>query len=143
AQDAVLPHGVAVECRVNGEDPDRDFAPSAGVLETFDLPGGPFTRVDTHAATGYVIGPHYDSLIAKVIVWAPDREQALNRMDRALAEFAVGGRGVQTTIPFLRRVIADPEFRKATHSTALVERVQATATAAASNRNSKKRSAGT
>ncbi len=62
AQDAVLPHGVAVECRVNSEDPDRDFAPPAGVLETFDLPGGPFTRVDTHAATGYVIGPHYDSL---------------------------------------------------------------------------------
>jgi acetyl-CoA carboxylase biotin carboxylase subunit len=124
-QDRVTPKGVAIECRVNCEDPERDFVPTSGVLETFEPPGGPFTRVDTHATAGYLIGPHYDSLIAKVVTWAPDREQALNRMDRALAEFAVGGRGVRTTIPFLRRVIADPEFRKATHSTVLVDRIQA------------------
>jgi acetyl-CoA carboxylase biotin carboxylase subunit len=124
-QDVVL-RGVAVECRVNGEDPDRDFVPTAGTLDRFDPPGGPFTRVDTHAFAGYALGPHYDSLLAKVIVWAPDRAQALDRMDRALAEFAVSGRGVRTTIPFLRQVIADAEFRKATHSTALVDRIQAT-----------------
>jgi acetyl-CoA carboxylase biotin carboxylase subunit len=118
--------GVAIECRVNGEDPDRDFVPTAGTLDRFDPPGGPFTRVDTHAFTGYVLGPHYDSLLAKVIVWAPDREQALNRMHRALAEFDVAGRGVATTIPFLQRVLADPEFRKAAHCTALVPRMQAT-----------------
>jgi acetyl-CoA carboxylase biotin carboxylase subunit len=117
--------GVAVECRVNGEDPQRDFVPTAGVLERFDPPGGPFTRVDTHAYTGYVLSPHYDSMVAKVIVWAPDREQALNRMDRALTEFAVEGPGVKTTVPFLRLVLADQEFRKAAHSTGLVDRVQA------------------
>jgi acetyl-CoA carboxylase biotin carboxylase subunit len=123
-QDITL-RGVAVECRVNGEDPARGFVPTAGTLDRFEPPGGPFTRVDTHAFAGYIIGPHYDSLIAKVIVWAPDREQALNRMDRALAEFEVAGRGVMTTIPFLQRVIADPGFRKATHSTVLVDRMQA------------------
>jgi acetyl-CoA carboxylase biotin carboxylase subunit len=126
-QDHVTVNGVAIECRVNGEDPDRDFIPTSGVLETFTPPGGPFTRVDTHATAGYLIGPHYDSLIAKVVTWAPDRDQALNRMDRALAEFTVSGRGVRTTIPFLRRVIAEPEFRKAMHSTVLVDRVQAAA----------------
>lgn len=114
--------GVAVECRVNGEDPDRDFVPTAGILERFNPPGGPFTRVDTHAFAGYELSPHYDSMVAKVIVWAPDREQALNRMDRALQEFEVDGPGVMTTIPFLRQVLVDPEFRKAMHSTGLVER---------------------
>jgi acetyl-CoA carboxylase, biotin carboxylase subunit len=123
-QDIVL-RGVAVECRVNCEDPERDFAPTAGPLDRFEFPGGPFTRIDTHAYAGYIVGPHYDSLIAKVIVWAPDREQALNRMDRVLAEFEVSGRGVKTTIPFLQRVIADPEFRKAAHSTVLVDQMQA------------------
>lgn len=123
-QDDIAPHGVAVECRVNGEDPDRDFVPTAGTLHDFTPPGGPFTRVDTHAYAGYPLNPHYDPLLAKVVVWAPDREQALNRMDRALAEFAVAGRGVTTTIPFLRRVLADSEFRKAAHSTVLVDRMR-------------------
>jgi acetyl-CoA carboxylase biotin carboxylase subunit len=122
-QDTVVPRGVAMECRVNSEDPERNFIPTAGTLDVFESPGGPFTRIDTHARAGYRVGPDYDSLIAKVIVWAPDREQALNRMDRVLSEFQVSGRGVQTTIPFLRRVIADPEFRKASHSTALINRI--------------------
>jgi acetyl-CoA carboxylase, biotin carboxylase subunit len=126
AQRDGVPRGVAVECRVNGEDPDRDFVPTVGTLDQFEPPGGPFTRVDTHAFAGYALGPHYDSLLAKVIVWAPDRARALDRMDRALAEFAVSGRGVRTTIPFLRQVLADAEFRKATHNTALVDRIQAT-----------------
>jgi acetyl-CoA carboxylase biotin carboxylase subunit len=124
-QDDIQLRGVAVECRINGEDPDRDFVPTAGVLTRFDPPGGPFTRVDTHAFSGYVLSPHYDSMVAKVIVWAPDREQALNRMDRALKEFIVDGPGVKTTTSFLQRVLADPEFRKAAHSTGLVDRVQA------------------
>lgn len=114
--------GVAVECRINGEDPDRDFVPTAGVLERFVPPGGAFTRVDTHAYAGYELSPHYDSMIAKVIAWAPDRERALDRMDRALREFDVDGPGITTTIPFLRRVLVDPEFRKAAHSTDLVQR---------------------
>lgn len=125
AQCDVVQRGVAVECRVNGEDPDRDFLPAAGTLDRFEPPGGPFTRVDTHAYAGYVMSPHYDSLIAKVITWAPDRDQALNRMDRALAEFDVAGSGVKTTIGFLRLVIADLDFRKATHSTVLVDQIQA------------------
>jgi acetyl-CoA carboxylase biotin carboxylase subunit len=123
-QDVTLT-GVAIECRVNGEDPARDFVPAPGTLDRFDVPGGPFTRVDTHAFAGYVLAPHYDSLLAKVVVWAPDREQAINRMDRALAEFDIAGGGVATTIPFLRQVMAEPEFRKAEHDTALVERMRA------------------
>ncbi|WP_328603367.1 acetyl-CoA carboxylase biotin carboxylase subunit [Amycolatopsis sp. NBC_00345] len=121
----IVTRGVAVECRVNGEDPDRDFVPTPGTLDRFDVPGGPFTRVDTHAFTGYALSPHYDSLLAKVVVWAPDRAQALDRMDRALAEFDIAGPGVRTTIGFLQRVMADPEFRKAEHGTALVDRLQA------------------
>ncbi|ASW58006.1 acetyl/propionyl/methylcrotonyl-CoA carboxylase subunit alpha [Plantactinospora sp. KBS50] len=123
-QAEIVPRGVSVECRVNGEDPDRDFIPTPGRLVVFQPPGGPFTRVDTHAYPGYELGPHYDSLLAKVVVWAPDREQALDRMDRALAEFDIEGPGVRTTIPFLRRVIADPQFRKAEHSTQLVDRIR-------------------
>jgi acetyl-CoA carboxylase, biotin carboxylase subunit len=122
-QDDVTVRGTAIECRVNGEDPERNFIPTAGTLDTFEPPGGPFTRIDTHARAGYRVGPDYDSLIAKVIVWAPDRDQALSRMDRALSEFQVAGRGVRTTIPFLRRVLADSEFRAASHSTALINRI--------------------
>ncbi|MEV1333194.1 acetyl-CoA carboxylase biotin carboxylase subunit [Micromonospora costi] len=121
----IRPHGVAVECRVNVEDPDRDFAPTPGRLERFVPPGGPFTRVDTHGRTGYVVGPHYDSLLAKVAVWAPDRELALNRLERALGEFEVSGPGVRTTIPFVRRVLDDAEFRKGRYTTGLVDRLLA------------------
>jgi acetyl-CoA carboxylase biotin carboxylase subunit len=123
SQQDIEVRGHAIECRVNGEDPDRDFAPTAGLIERFIPPGGPFTRVDTHAFSGYRLGPHYDSLLAKVIVWAPDRIGALNRMERALGEFEVSGPGVRTTIPMLRRVLADFEFRKAEHSTAIVPRL--------------------
>ncbi|MFJ1540474.1 acetyl/propionyl/methylcrotonyl-CoA carboxylase subunit alpha [Micromonospora chalcea] len=119
--------GVAIECRVNVEDPDRDFAPAPGRLDRFRPPGGPFTRVDTHGHTGYLVSPHYDSLLAKVAVWAPDRDAALDRLDRALAEFDVAGPGVRTTIPFARRVLRDPAFRAARHTTALVERLLAPA----------------
>ncbi|MEV6848453.1 biotin carboxylase N-terminal domain-containing protein [Actinoplanes sp. NPDC051411] len=122
-QQDVTIRGVAIECRVNGEDPARNFAPTPGRIDVFHLPGGPFTRVDTHAYAGYVLGPHYDSLLAKAVVWAPDREGALDRMDRVLAEFEVTGPGVRTTIPFLREVLADDQFRKAEHGTGLVDRL--------------------
>ncbi|MGS2614999.1 acetyl-CoA carboxylase biotin carboxylase subunit [Micromonospora sp. LZ34] len=124
-QEDVRAHGVAVECRVNVEDPDRDFAPTPGRLERFLPPGGPFTRVDTHGHPGYLVGPYYDSLLAKVAVWAPDRELALNRLERALDEFDVAGPGVCTTIPFVRRVLDDPGFRKGRYSTGLVDRLLA------------------
>ncbi|MGC4789268.1 acetyl-CoA carboxylase biotin carboxylase subunit [Micromonospora sp. DT178] len=124
-QEDVRSHGVAIECRVNVEDPDRGFAPTPGRLERFVPPGGPFTRVDTHGYAGYLFGPHYDSLLAKVAVWAPDRELALNRLERALDEFDIAGPGVHTTIPFVRRVLDDAGFRKGRYSTGLVEQLLA------------------
>jgi acetyl-CoA carboxylase, biotin carboxylase subunit len=122
-QPDIRPRGVAIECRVNAEDPRRGFAPTPGRLDRFAPPGGPFTRVDSHGYPGYLVGPHYDPLLAKVVVWAPEREQALNRMERALSEFDVGGPGVRTTIPFLRRVLDDAAFRKGRLSTTLVDRL--------------------
>ncbi|RZU76496.1 acetyl-CoA carboxylase biotin carboxylase subunit [Micromonospora kangleipakensis] len=124
-QEEIRLHGVSVECRVNVEDPDRDFAPTPGRLERFRPPGGPFTRVDTHGHAGYLVSPHYDSLLAKVAVWAPDRPSALDRLERALGEFDVAGPGVRTTIPFVRRVLDDAAFRKARHTTGLVDRLLA------------------
>ena len=117
----VSPRGVAVECRVNAEDPARDFAPTPGLLTEFVPPGGQFVRIDTHAYPGWYVGPDYDSLLAKTVVWAPDRAQALARMDRALSEFRIDGTGLRTTIGFLRQVLAHPDFRTAQHTTGLVE----------------------
>ncbi|MGX7672752.1 acetyl-CoA carboxylase biotin carboxylase subunit [Plantactinospora sp. DSM 117369] len=122
-QEDVRISGVAVECRVNVEDPDRGFAPTPGRLSRFVPPSGPFTRVDTHGYPGYLVGPYYDSLLAKVVVWAPERDLALGRMERALHEFDVEGPGVRTTIPFLRRVLDDAGFRKGRYSTGLVDRL--------------------
>jgi len=115
--------GAAIECRVNAEDPDRDFRPAPGTVDEFVAPGGPFTRVDTHCFPGATITPAYDPLLAKVIVWAPDRAQAIARMDRALSEFVVRGAGVATTVPFLREVLAHPLFRDGKHTTSLVEQM--------------------
>jgi len=79
--DQLVSRGHAIECRINAEDPDKDFAPAAGRLETYVAPGGPGTRVDSHCYPGWTIAPFYDSLIAKLIVWAPSREGAIERMD--------------------------------------------------------------
>jgi acetyl-CoA carboxylase biotin carboxylase subunit len=99
-QSDVIARGVAVECRVNTEDPGRDFAPAPGLLTEFVPQGGPFVRVDTHAYPGWLVGPDHDCLLAKTVVWAPDRRQAIARMDRALNEFRVDGDGVRTsTLP--------------------------------------------
>ncbi|QFZ21429.1 acetyl-CoA carboxylase biotin carboxylase subunit [Saccharothrix syringae] len=122
-QQDVVPRGVAIECRVNVEDPERDFAPAPGRLVEFSPPGGPFVRVDTHGYPGYRVPASYDSMLAKVLVWAPDRPTALARMDRALAEFRIAGPGVRTTTAFLRRVLAHESFRAGTHSTAIVGQV--------------------
>jgi acetyl-CoA carboxylase biotin carboxylase subunit len=124
-QKDVKSRGVAVECRINAEDPGRGFAPTAGVLEEFIPAGGPFTRVDTHGFTGYRVTPDYDSLLAKLIVWAPDRAQALTRMERALSEFLVRGPGVHTTIEFLAQVLRHPLFQEAKHTTSLVDQIVA------------------
>jgi acetyl-CoA carboxylase, biotin carboxylase subunit len=122
-QDDVRLDGAAIECRVNVEDPTRDFAPAPGVLTKFTPPGGPFVRVDTHGFTGYKVPAAYDSLLAKVIAWAPDRTTAIARMRRALAEFEVDGAGVHTTCAFLDQVMADSEFAEGKHDTGLVARL--------------------
>ncbi|SBT42862.1 acetyl-CoA carboxylase biotin carboxylase subunit [Micromonospora auratinigra] len=122
-QSDVTVRGAAIECRINAEDPARGFVPTPGVLTEFDLPGGPFVRVDTHARRDLRISPAYDPLIAKLIVWAPDREQAVTRMRRALGEFRIGGPGVHTTSEFLRTVLDDPLFRAGKHDTSIVDTV--------------------
>jgi acetyl-CoA carboxylase biotin carboxylase subunit len=122
AQTDIQPRGHSIECRINAEDPENNFAPAAGRLDTFVTPGGPWTRVDSHCFAGWTVSPFYDSLLAKLIVWAPDRERAIARMERALGEFQVSGHGVRTTIPFHQRVLAHPAFRRGDVFTDFVER---------------------
>ncbi|WP_019819622.1 acetyl-CoA carboxylase biotin carboxylase subunit [Saccharomonospora saliphila] len=119
-QSEARPRGAAIECRLNVEDPDNDFAPAAGVIEEFRVAGGPFVRVDTHAFTGYRVPVSYDSLLAKLLVWGPDRESALRRMERALGETRIHGPGIKTTTGFLERVVRDRTFRTGEYSTSLV-----------------------
>lgn len=100
--------GHAIECRINAENPSRGFSPSPGAITAFHAPGGHGVRVDTHAYSGYVIPPHYDSMIAKLIVRAKTRDLAIKKMSRALDEFVI--EGVHTTIPFHRKLMKDPGF---------------------------------
>jgi acetyl-CoA carboxylase biotin carboxylase subunit len=122
-QEDVVSRGAAIECRVNVEDPDRGFVPTPGRVESFAMPGGPFVRVDTHGYPGYKVPASYDSLLAKVLAWAPTRDEAIARMDRALAEVRAEGPGVRTTTGFLRRVLADEHFRSGSYDTGLVARL--------------------
>jgi acetyl-CoA carboxylase biotin carboxylase subunit len=101
--------GHAIECRINAEDPARDFLPSAGEVEFFLAPGGPGVRVDTHIYSGYVLPGSYDSLLAKIIVWGENRQEALHRMRRALGECIITG--VSTTVPFQIAVMNDHIFK--------------------------------
>ncbi len=102
--------GHAIECRVNAEDPDRDFLPSPGKIETLILPGGPGIRVDTHVYTGYTIPPYYDSMIAKIIAYAPSRAEAIAVLQRALRETVISP--VKTTIPLHEKILNRPRFRQ-------------------------------
>ena len=113
------PRGHAIECRVNAEHPET-FRPSPGKIRTFHPPGGPGVRVDTHAYEHYVIPPHYDSMIAKLLVHDSDRNAAIARMLRALEFFVI--EGIDTTIPLHRRILEDPEFRSGRLSTRFMER---------------------
>ncbi|GAA2740462.1 acetyl-CoA carboxylase biotin carboxylase subunit [Kitasatospora cinereorecta] len=126
-QEDVVFRGAAVEARVNAEDPAREFVPTPGQLTEFTPPGGQFVRVDTHARTGWTVGPDYDSLLAKTIAWAPDRERAIARLDRALAEFRIDGPGVHTTTEYLRHTLADHRYRAGRHTTGLVAEMAAEA----------------
>jgi acetyl-CoA carboxylase biotin carboxylase subunit len=119
AQKDIRLRGWAVECRINAEDPDRNFAPSPGRLTSLILPGGPGIRVDTAMFPGAVIPPWYDSLIAKVIAWGQTRQEALDRVAGALREMEITG--VATTIPFQLKVLAHKDFRAGTHDTGLLE----------------------
>jgi acetyl-CoA carboxylase biotin carboxylase subunit len=112
--------GHALECRVNAEDPYRNFQPSPGLITAYHPPGGPGVRVDTHIYAGYSVPPHYDSLLAKVIVHGRDRTEALARMGQALDSFIL--EGVTTTIPFLSRLIRNPEFVAGEIDTKFLER---------------------
>ena len=100
--------GHAIECRINAEDPDNDFAPSPGRIESLNIPGGPGVRVDTHIYAGYLIPPYYDSMLAKLICHGVDRAEAIARMRRALDEMVI--EGVKTTIPLHERIMHDPVF---------------------------------
>jgi acetyl-CoA carboxylase, biotin carboxylase subunit len=105
SQDDISVNGSAIEFRINAEDPSEDFRPDPGRIETLELPGGPGVRVDTALFPGYSVAPFYDSLIAKLMVWAPTREQALRRGRRALGELRI--EGVATTVPLHLRLVED------------------------------------
>ncbi|HUF30037.1 MAG TPA: acetyl-CoA carboxylase biotin carboxylase subunit, partial [Gemmatimonadaceae bacterium] len=112
--------GHVIECRVNAEDPARNFQPSPGRIEVFHPPGGPGVRIDTHAYAGYTVPPFYDSLIAKLICQGRDRQEAIGRMQMALDSFIV--EGITTTIPFLSRVMGHKEFQRGEVDTKFLER---------------------
>jgi len=112
--------GHAIECRINAEDPYRNFQPCPGLILAYHPPGGPGVRVDTHVYAGYTVPPYYDSLLAKVIVHGNDRAEALTRMGQALDSFIL--EGVTTTIPFLARVIRHPDFVAGDIDTRFLER---------------------
>ena len=114
-----LPTMHSIECRINAEDPYNDFRPSPGKISTLHFPGGHGVRLDTHVYGGYIIPPHYDSLIAKLITTAPPREEALNKMRRALDEFVI--EGIKTTIPFHRKLMDHPDYISGNYTTKFME----------------------
>ncbi len=112
--------GHSIECRITAEDPAKGFAPGAGKISQVILPGGLGVRVDTHIFSGYTVPPYYDSLLAKLIVWGNNRDEAIIRMHRALEEFEI--HGITTNIGFQKRVMNNPYFRKGELSTSFVSR---------------------
>lgn len=111
--------GHAIECRINAEDPEHNFRPSAGEITVFHPPGGRGVRLDTHAYSGYRIPPHYDSMIAKLIVRAPSRNEAIAKMKRALSEFVI--QGIKTNIPYHLQLMDDENFIKGRFNTKYLE----------------------
>ncbi len=115
----IVQRGHAMECRINAEDPAHDFRPSPGKITDFHMPGGFGVRVDTHAYAGYSVPPYYDSLTAKLIVYAQTREGAINKMAGALEEFVI--EGIRTTIPFHRQVMSNEKFRSGRFDTSFLD----------------------
>ena len=111
--------GHSIECRINAEDPDNNFIPSPGLVESFHVPGGMGVRVDTHVYAGYNIPSQYDSLLAKIIVHADDRSSAINRMQRALEETII--EGPKTTIAFQQAIMRNEDFRKGDYTTGFLD----------------------
>ncbi|MTG96721.1 MULTISPECIES: acetyl-CoA carboxylase biotin carboxylase subunit [Myroides] len=109
----------SIECRINAEDPYNDFRPSPGRITTLHAPGGHGVRLDTHVYSGYTIPPNYDSMIAKLITTAQTREEAINKMKRALDEFVI--EGIKTTIPFHRQLMDDPNYVAGNYTTAFMD----------------------
>ena len=107
-QSDIQSSGHAIECRINAEDPEKDFLPSPGTISDFHTPGGPGIRMDSHIYTGYKIPPLYDSLLAKLIAHGTTRDEAISRMKRALSELVISG--IKTTIPFHKKVMEDERF---------------------------------
>jgi acetyl-CoA carboxylase biotin carboxylase subunit len=114
-----LPKMHSIECRINAEDPYNDFRPSPGKITTLHMPGGHGVRLDTHVYSGYTIVPNYDSMIAKLITTAQTREEAINKMRRALDEFVI--EGIKTTIPFHRQLMDDPDYISGDYTTKFME----------------------
>jgi acetyl-CoA carboxylase biotin carboxylase subunit len=119
-QDEIRLNGWSMECRINAADPADNFMPSPGEIKNLILPGGPGVRVDTHIFNRYEISPFYDSLIGKLVVWAPDRDMAIKRMQRALSEFQI--EGIKVTVPFHQRVFQDEDFIKGDIDTHFLEK---------------------
>ncbi|MBN2364588.1 MAG: acetyl-CoA carboxylase biotin carboxylase subunit [Calditrichaeota bacterium] len=120
-QNGLKPVGHAIECRINAEDPASNFIPSPGEVTSVYQPGGPGIRVDSHIYGSYKIPPYYDSLIAKLIAWGNNREEAIMRLRRALSEYVV--EGIKTTIPFHQFVIETPEFKNGNFDTHFIEKI--------------------
>ena len=113
-----FPKLYSMECRINAEDPAKDFRPSPGKITNLHMPGGHGIRVDSHVYAGYTIPPNYDSMIAKLIVSGQSREEVIVRMKRALGEFVI--EGVKTTIPFHAKVMEDERFNSGNFTTAFL-----------------------
>ena len=120
SQDDVPQRGVAMECRINAEDSDRNFQPCAGKIEGMVVPGGLGVRFDSHAHAGYTVPPYYDSMIAKLIVHQPTRSEVIECMYRALDELRI--EGIQTTVPFHKKILRDSTFADGWIDTTFVER---------------------
>jgi len=120
-QAEIVLHGHAIESRINAEDWERNFMPSPGEIDDLHLPGGPGIRVDTHIYSRYRIQPYYDSLVAKLIAFGKDRNEAISRLRRSLDEFVI--EGIKTTIPFHRRLIDHKDFISGNFDTGFLSRV--------------------
>ncbi len=124
SQRDILFRGHSIECRINAEDPEHDFRPCPGMIRTLHVPGGQGVRIDSAAYQGYTIPPYYDSLLAKVIVYAPTREEAIVRMRRALTEFVIVG--VKTNIDFHLAILREPDFIRGHYDNTYLDRKKET-----------------